>query len=39
MTPTLTPKALELLAKVEARKKAEAAREIEKKYKNNSYDL
>lgn len=32
MTPTLTPKALALLAKVEARKKAEAARAIEEKY-------
>ena len=32
MTPTLTPKALALLAKVDARKKAEAARAIEKKY-------
>ena len=32
MTPTLTPKALALLAKVEARKKAEAAKSLEEKY-------
>ena len=32
MTPTLTPKALALLAKVEARKKSEAARALEEKY-------
>ena len=32
MTPTLTPKALALIAKVEARKKAEAAKSLEEKY-------
>ena len=32
MTPSLTPKALALLAKVEARKKAEAAKSLEEKY-------
>lgn len=32
MTPTLTPAALALLARVEARKKAEAASALEEKY-------